>query len=170
MPIPKDDKEAKKHWLQQQQSIDRPFGSKDKGLVQVDSADDIKEIVTLEAGGEAVPVYRARTAHEMPDPVARSTAMIRNVTQKGQTEADFYANVENTEDLQLYLILFGDMPDDKKAANLHKLSKLLWEKQKEVQKQLTQERNLEDKRIKNALDIQEKLERMKRRRDKDGGK
>lgn len=160
MSLPPDDKTAKKHWLKQEAPIGRPWGTPDPGLTQVSSPADIREIVTRESQGEEVPTYRQRTASNLPDPVARSQGMIRQFTQKGIAADKFMKQCENVEDMILFMALYGDMEDDKKGALFVKLSKILFDAQKEVQKQNNITLDREARQIKNTLENQKKLQKL----------
>jgi hypothetical protein len=160
MALPPDDKEAKKHWLNQEAPLGRPFGTRDPGLTQVSSPGDIREIVTREAAGEQVPTYRQRTSSNLPDPVARAQGLMRQFTQKGISADKFMKQCETVEDMILFMALYGDMADDKKGALYVKLSKILFDAQKEVQKQNNIALDREARQIKNTLENQKKLQKL----------
>lgn len=160
MSLPQDEKEAKKHWSNQDAPLGRPYNSKDPGLTQVDGPTDILAIVSTEAQGTPVPTYRQRTSQNLPDPVARSQELIRQFTQKKVSAEKFMKQCETAEDMILFLGLYGDMADDKKAQTFLKLSKLLWDKQKQVMAQNNIDRAREDKQLKNTLENTKRLQKL----------
>lgn len=160
MPLPPDDKEAKKHWLKQEAPLGREWNTRDPGLVQVSSPADIREIVSRESQGEQVPVYRQRTSTNLPDPVARAQGLIRQFTQKNIAADKFMKQCESVEDMILFMALYGEMADDKKGALFVKLSKILFDAQKEVQKQNNIALDREARQVKNTLENQKKLQRL----------
>ena len=160
MPLPTDNKDAKKHWLGQEPPLGRAWGTPDPGLTQVSSPADIREIVTRESQGELVPTYRQRTPSNLPDPVARCQSLMRQFTQKGISAERFMKQRESPEDMILFMALYGDMADDKKGALWVKLSKILFDAQKEVQKQNNITLDRENRQFKNTLANQEKLKKL----------
>lgn len=158
--LPTNDKEAKKHWLKQEAPLGRAWKVPDPGLTQVSSPDEIREIVSRESQGEQVPTYRQRTASNLPDPVARAQGLIRQFTQKGIAADKFMKQCENVEDMILFMALYGEMAADKKGALFVKLSKILFDAQKEVQKQNNIALDREARQIKNTLENQKKLRRL----------
>lgn len=160
MPLPSDDKDAKKHWLKQEAPLGREWKTRDPGLVQVSSPAEVRTIMTTEAEGQRQPVYRQRTSTNLPDPVARSQNMIRQFTEKGIAADKFMKQCESVEDMILFMALYGEMADDKKGALFVKLSKILFDAQKEVQKQNNIALDREARQIKNTLENQKKLQRL----------
>lgn len=86
--------------------------------------------------------------------------LIRQFTEQRISPEKFMKQCESVEDMSLFLALYGDMDDDKKAAIFLKLSKLLFERQREVQKQNNIDRAREERTIKNTLANQEKLSKL----------
>lgn len=160
MSLPPDDKSAKKHWKDQDAPLNRPFGSRDPGLVQVSSPEEVNQIITREADGDRVPVFKQRTSQNLHDPVARSQMLIRQFTEQRISPEKFMKQCQSVEDMSLFLALYGNMDDDKKAAIFLKLSKILFDAQKEAQKQNNIDRAREDRVIKNTLANQTKLQKM----------
>ncbi|WP_298692032.1 hypothetical protein [uncultured Sphingomonas sp.] len=161
MALPPDDKTARKHWAAQQASIDRPMGTRDPGLTQVAGVTDALTIIEQEAAGIPTPVFKARTATNLPDPIARSVSMIRGVTQKGVTDEQFLQKCETVEDITLHTLLFGQMPPDKKGGLALKLAKHLSDQQRDLEKLNIQRQNLEEKRVRNALELDKKMAKLR---------
>lgn len=160
MPLPRDETTAHNHWMAQDKSLARPLRSKDPGLTQVAGPQDIQAIVQREAQGEIVPTYRQRTAENLPDPVARNVQLIRRKTQRDIPAEEFLRHVESAEDFVTYQMLYGDMDDHRRGDLALKLSKLLFDKQREQQKQNNFNKTHEQRVLKNQIELQQKLKKM----------
>lgn len=85
---------------------------------------------------------------------------MRQFTQKGISAERFMKQCESPEDMILFMALYGDMADDKKGALWVKLSKIIFDAQKEVQKQNNITLDRENRQFKNTLANQEKLKKL----------
>ena len=162
MPLPKDEKEAKRHWSAQEPSLERPYKTRDKGLTQVDNPKEIRTILEREAEEGPVATYKARTPRNIVDPVARAQSLTRSHAQDGMDSEAFRAKCETPEDYQLWLAFYGDMKDRDRGQLLNKLSAQLWDRQKELLKQVNIDRAHEDKKLRNQVALAEKLSRFKK--------
>jgi hypothetical protein len=163
--LPADENDAARHWKKQTPSIDLPFNRKDPGLTQISGPDDALAIIQNEAAGKPVPVYRQKTNGKLPDPIAETVKKIRKVTQRNVTSEQFFKSCKTPEDIVLHTLLFGEMKDSEKASNMLKLAKHLSDRQIAVEKQNMARVALEDRRVKNAIEIKQKLNKLQRAQD-----
>jgi hypothetical protein len=160
MALPPDEKEAKRHWQAQEPSLSRLYNSKDKGLTQVSGPGEIAEIVTRELDEGPVAVYRQKTASNLPDPVARSQWLIRKFTQEKVLADEFLPFCECAEDMVIYHARYGNMKDFPRGVLFQKYATSLFDKQKEVLKQNNIDRARDDRKTRNTLENQAKLQKL----------
>jgi hypothetical protein len=150
--VPATEADVKAHRKAQPRSPFLPPGKRDKGIALVESATEVAGIITNEIEAGPTPVFKLRsTAIELPDPVSRTQTLIRAKTQKNLSQDEFLELVEDDDDYQLFLILYGNMSDSQRASHLSKYADRKFRKQQEVLKQHNIQQAQEERRKKNAL-------------------
>jgi hypothetical protein len=122
----------------------------------------------MELSGSPVELYRSRSpATNYPDPIKRSQELIQWHHRCKPSAKDFKGQVNTLSDQMLYLILYGNMSDNQRANALVKLSKQLFEEQKQQEALLHRDKEIELKRqgaLLKAASLQEKIQASKQRR------
>lgn len=158
-PTPKD---VQKHWKAQEPSVFRKPYTRDKGHSIINSLDEVKQVLAMEVSGQPVDLYKTRSpATTYPDPIADAQSLIKWF-HKGMTAEEFATRITSPVEHLLYLILYGNMSDNQRAANITKLSKLLFDEQKRLEDKLHREKEIELKRQNNlmrGIKLQEEMEK-----------
>lgn len=132
---PPSSEQAKKHWQRQDVSVQRTPGLRDPGLTVIPDKDALQGLIASEVSGVPQVAYRMRNPVDEPveDAVARSQRMIRLALT--MERADFYSRCENSEDVSLYFIMYGDMKDAQRAHALQKYTDHIHRKQQDSYKE-----------------------------------
>lgn len=156
------DKNIKAHWAAQEPSFFRPPGQRDKGITIVNSRDELSEAIEAELAGQEVALYKNKTAaiELISDPLARSQELIRK--SRSLTSEQFKSECRDALDLELWLLLYGEMTDDKKVKALSNYEKKMYERQKDALEANRRAQKDEEQRVNRMLEAKRKMNIIKK--------